>query len=154
MNTNCALILSMSVGMALIVACGGQTPETSTTQQEQTTAERLKLCGVGLFLAYQHVGRMPTIDEGLSWLHTAPSDATERDRWRGPYVQPEYLVDGWGRPLALVASENSPVGVDIRSLGADGVVSNDDRYSFSFVEIREAFMAAKHTEQDVEEDGR
>ncbi len=66
------------------------------------------------------VGRLPTPDEGLSVLFTAPSDERARARWRGPYLDEGVPDDPWGRPYVYSMPGPDGMGFALYSLGADG----------------------------------
>ena len=65
------------------------------------------------------VGRIPSAEEGLAVLYTAPTDERARARWRGPYLDEAVPADPWGNPYqySLAAGNADPI---ILSLGADG----------------------------------
>ena len=65
-------------------------------------------------------GRLPTPDEGLSVLFTAPSDERARARWRGPYLDEGVPDDPWGRPYVYSMPGPDGMGFALYSLGADG----------------------------------
>ena len=44
------------------------------------------------------VGRIPSADEGLAVLYTAPADERARARWRGPYLDEAVPSAPWGNP--------------------------------------------------------
>jgi general secretion pathway protein G len=67
------------------------------------------------------VGRYPTTKEGLDAMMTKPDGVTG---WNGPYLKGAVPVDPWGKPYTF----NSPAaggGIEIISLGADGVAGGD-----------------------------
>lgn len=63
------------------------------------------------------VGRFPTTAEGLDALVNRPASA---EGWNGPYLKGGVPNDPWGKPYVLT-SPTANGGVDIVSLGADGV---------------------------------
>jgi general secretion pathway protein G len=63
------------------------------------------------------VGRYPTTAEGLDALSNKPASA---NGWNGPYVKGAVPNDPWGKPYTFT-SPAANGGVDISSLGADGV---------------------------------
>lgn len=109
---------------------------------EEEARLRVRLCGTGVFLVLQHIGRLPTDEEGLSILFEPPADEPSRARWRGPYVESQWLTDPWQRPIEFIRSATSPCGYDVRSLGADGVPGNDDILALDEPKLREAFEKA------------
>jgi general secretion pathway protein G len=65
-------------------------------------------------------GRLPTDDEGLEVLVTAPADM--EDKWGGPYCKRSDLEDPWGNPYEYMAEGMINVGsFDLICFGADGV---------------------------------
>ena len=74
-------------------------------------------------LRYNHNnGRLPTEAEGLQALVAAPPSA----RSKSPIVQPECLIDPWGRIYQYRPFENDTSGHDLFSLGADGIKGTRD----------------------------
>ncbi|MCB1123547.1 MAG: type II secretion system major pseudopilin GspG [Verrucomicrobiae bacterium] len=68
-------------------------------------------------------GRMPSTEEGLDALITAPGGATN---WKGPYME-RIPQDPWGRDYQYKnPGQKSTTGYDLYSLGEDGVESEDD----------------------------
>lgn len=66
------------------------------------------------------VGRIPSADEGLGVLYTAPSDERARNRWRGPYLDEQVPADPWGNPYRYSIPGRDGLPFAIYSLGADG----------------------------------
>ena len=67
------------------------------------------------------VGRYPTTKEGLDAMVNKPAGISG---WNGPYLKGGVPVDPWGKPYVF----NSPTangGIEIISLGADGVVGGE-----------------------------
>jgi general secretion pathway protein G len=62
------------------------------------------------------VGALPTQDQGLDALLTAPSAVP---RWQGPYLKKAVPLDPWGHAYVYKLSQDRR-DVDIVSLGADG----------------------------------
>lgn len=104
---------------------------------------RVRLCAAGLFVFYQHLGRLPTAEEGLTVLFQAPADERDQERWLGPYVEKRWTVDPWSRDIELIASPGRPMGIDIRSLGPDGLPSEDDILALDHQELHEAFAVVE-----------
>ena len=73
------------------------------------------------------IGRYPSNQEGLGLLTIAPTDRALLNKWRGPYLNAAVPVDPWGNAYIYAPptpdSMNRPI---IRSLGDDGVASDDD----------------------------
>ena len=70
---------------------------------------------IDLFQA--NCGRLPTTDEGLNALITAPSDVS--GKWAGPYVK-EVHSDPWGNPYIYKCPGDNGASYTIMSYGADG----------------------------------
>ena len=66
------------------------------------------------------VGRYPTTEEGLDALVKRPASA---NLWSGPYVK-EVPKDPWNNPYKY-ANPGAGGGVEILSLGADGIAGGD-----------------------------
>ena len=66
------------------------------------------------------VGRYPTAEEGLDALVKRPASA---NLWSGPYIK-EVPKDPWNNPYKY-ANPGAGGGVEILSLGADGVAGGD-----------------------------
>ena len=66
------------------------------------------------------VGRLPTEQEGLSVLYTAPSDERAKSRWRGPYLDESVPADPWGNPYQYAIPGRDGMPFAIYSFGADG----------------------------------
>ena len=66
------------------------------------------------------VGRLPTVEEGLSVLYTAPADARAQARWKGPYLDERVPADPWGNPYQYKIPGSEGLPFAIYSFGADG----------------------------------
>ena len=66
------------------------------------------------------VGRYPTTEEGLDALVKRPASA---NLWSGPYIK-EVPKDPWNNPYKY-ANPGAGGGVEILSLGADGIAGGD-----------------------------
>jgi general secretion pathway protein G len=66
------------------------------------------------------VGRLPTVQEGLAVLTTAPADERARARWRGPYLDEAVPADPWGNPYVYDIPGRDGMAFALYSLGADG----------------------------------
>ena len=63
------------------------------------------------------VGTYPDSHQGLKALCERPSN---EQRWKGPYLQHEFLDDGWERPFIYLYPGNHGQKPDIISFGKDG----------------------------------
>lgn len=66
------------------------------------------------------VGRLPTVEEGLAVLYTAPTDDRSRARWRGPYLDENVPADPWGNPYIYAIPGRDGLPFAVYSNGADG----------------------------------
>jgi len=66
------------------------------------------------------VGRLPTAEEGLAVLYTAPADDRSKARWRGPYLDERVPADPWGNPYQYAIPGRDGMPFAIYSFGADG----------------------------------
>jgi general secretion pathway protein G len=62
-------------------------------------------------------GRLPTTEEGLAVLNTAPPNLTG---WGGPYLKKAVPNDPWGHPYVYAAPGTHNNDFDLSSLGKDG----------------------------------
>ncbi len=63
------------------------------------------------------VGRLPTTEEGLAALNSAPPNETN---WAGPYLKKEVPKDPWGHPYVYLAPGTHSNDFDLVSYGKDG----------------------------------
>jgi hypothetical protein len=81
------------------------------------------ILAVNLYRA--HVGAYPSQVNNLEALQAQPDVLEATGTWRGPYVDSElFITDPWGNRLRYTIDDEGIM--DLRSLGADGVLSNDD----------------------------
>lgn len=66
------------------------------------------------------VGRLPTVEEGLSVLSSPPVDDRAKARWRGPYLDEAVPADPWGNPYVYSMPGRDGRPFALYSLGADG----------------------------------
>ncbi len=86
--------------------------------KSKTAAVQISDLEKSLDLYKLDVGRYPTTEEGLNALVVRPGSAAG---WNGPYLRGDAVpLDPWGKPY-LYAYPGSKGGVEIISLGADGV---------------------------------
>jgi general secretion pathway protein G len=102
-------MLAGLVGPRVLSLLGGAKSKTAAVQiaDLEKSLELFKL----------DVGRFPTSAEGLDALNNRPTSA---NGWNGPYLKGGVPNDPWGKPYVLT-SPSANGGVDIVSLGADGV---------------------------------
>ena len=91
--------------------------DTSKVQVADTQARLLR----GAVETFQlEVGRIPTAEEGLAVLFTAPTEERARSRWRGPYLDEAVPSDPWGTPYQYSIPGRDGLPFAIYSYGADG----------------------------------
>ena len=76
----------------------------------------------GLYLFKLHCRTLPTTEQGLNYLVEEPKEL--EGIWNGPYSK--IFNDPWGHPYQYKLEPNDPFPFDLRSLGPDGVESDDD----------------------------
>ena len=91
--------------------------DTSKVQVADTQARMLR-GAVETF--HLEVGRLPTVQEGLAVLVTAPVDERAKARWRGPYLDEAVPADPWGNPYVYDIPGREGMAFALYSLGADG----------------------------------
>ena len=64
-------------------------------------------------------GEFPSTDQGLIALCKNPG----HEKWAGPYLSEEVLIDAWGNPLQYRLDEDR---VRVWSFGRDGVNETED----------------------------
>lgn len=65
------------------------------------------------------MGRLPTAEEGLAVLYTAPADPRAAERWRGPYLDESVPMDPWDTPYQYSIPGREGQAFALYSLGAD-----------------------------------
>jgi general secretion pathway protein G len=65
------------------------------------------------------VGRLPSTEEGLAALNTAPPGITN---WEGPYLKKAVPLDPWGHPYNYSQPGTHQNDFDLASYGRDGQV--------------------------------
>jgi len=63
------------------------------------------------------VGRLPTTEEGLAALNTAPPGISN---WDGPYLKKDVPLDPWGHSYVYAQPGTHQNDFDLASLGRDG----------------------------------
>lgn len=133
------LLLLLSIGLLLNLACSDQT-ETSHSRaaQDAIAAHRIILDDkefdfydqmlyliLALNIYRTHVGNYPSTESNLDALISEPRILEGTGTWNGPYADTEALfLDPWNRRISY--SRNEKGVMDLRSLGPDGVPSQDD----------------------------
>jgi general secretion pathway protein G len=84
--------------------------------KSDTAALQIKELTAAVDLFRLDAGRVPSNDEGMAALVSAPSTVTN---WRGPYITKKAILqDPWGKPWLYGAK--SAREFEIRTLGGDG----------------------------------
>ncbi|GMV67289.1 MAG: hypothetical protein AMXMBFR75_30810 [Candidatus Hinthialibacteria bacterium] len=88
----------------------------------------LRFLSFTMLLFYSVYDRYPTAEEGLDILLNPPPSQKRRDNT--PFAKDVLLNDGWGRKIQYEVTDfgNGLPGFKLRSLGPDGILSDDDLY--------------------------
>lgn len=86
----------------------------------QTATTQIKMLGGALQTLRLDIGRLPTAEEGLSILVTAPSEPRAAKAWSGPYIDDALPSDPWGNPYQYAPMPSGAQPYSLYSLGADG----------------------------------
>ncbi|PJK14784.1 type II secretion system protein GspG [Lysobacteraceae bacterium NML07-0707] len=86
----------------------------------QTAETQVKMLRGALQTMRLDIGRVPTAEEGLAILNTAPNDPRIAQRWRGPYLDEALPEDPWGNPYQYSPAASGSSPFSLYSLGADG----------------------------------
>jgi hypothetical protein len=96
-------------------------------RQDVILLDGTQVAGVHAFVAFElDIGRLPSDSEGWEILLKKPIDPSVSDLWRGPYLN-SHPLDEQGQPL-LYRRLSDGMKFEIRALGRDGVLSDDDEY--------------------------
>ena len=111
---------------------------TGRSEQARVTAAQTDIeanLSTALDLFYMDNSRYPTTDQGLAALVEKPSSGTDLPKWKGPYLKKKRVPrDPWGHDYVYKAvGEHNKDTYDLSSLGADGVVSEDDVNNWAVV---------------------
>jgi general secretion pathway protein G len=123
------LIIGMLAGVVVVTISG-----TSEGAKIDTTELKVKKLETKLGEYYVHVGHYPTESEGgLEALRVKPNfdDEKTAERWRGPYVKSQELLDAWNNKInyepAAAGAEVAPgVKFKLWSNGPDGQSNTAD----------------------------
>jgi type II secretion system protein G len=92
-----------------------------------------------LFLYNHQVGMLPSTEEGLEALIHRPESPEAVNRWKGAYIVPDHkddaFTDPWGHRYQYRRIDGGEQLFDLRSLGEDGVESEDDTTFQDFPDI-------------------
>ena len=102
-------------------------PISRTDQNGKVDAARnaVQNLSAAIDLYASDTGRLPTADEGLDALVTAPPTAGAA--WHGPYLKRGIPNDSWGRPyIYRPGTPTSEAGYQVLSAGPDGIEGTAD----------------------------
>jgi len=88
------------------------------------------------------VKQLPSSEDGLQAMTNGPSDPALRMYFTKPVLppdMPQLLRDPWGRPYHYQRIDNGDYPFDLRSLGEDGVISEDDTSVEEFSDLYDLF---------------
>lgn len=86
----------------------------------------INFLAISLFAYRCHTGQYPTQQQGLGVLVERPADLSPEALWQGPYSPQTFLNDPWQRPYEYRWLDGPEVLFTLRSLGPDGLESEDD----------------------------
>lgn len=86
----------------------------------QTAEAQIKMLRGAIEMVRLDMGRLPQTKEGLTLLETAPANAREAARWRGPYLDDAIPSDPWGNAYQYAVPGADGKDFALYSLGADG----------------------------------
>jgi hypothetical protein len=98
----------------------------ASMQPEERTEVVLRFVSFALLFYYSVYNRYPTVEEGLDILLNPPP--APNGKIYDPFAREVLLLDGWQRKLqyTILTFANGLPGFKLRSLGPDGVPSEDD----------------------------
>lgn len=92
----------------------------------QTAETQVKMLKGALLTMRLDIGRLPTEEEGLELLNTAPADEQIKPFWRGPYLEGKIPLDPWNRPYIYADKSSEFEPFTLYSYGADGRSGGED----------------------------
>ena len=116
----------------LFVSCGREKDSidldtyTVTIEGKEFTFKRQMLYLISALEIYRlHIGKYPSDGNNLDALYASPDILEGTGEWRGPYAtHPNLFLDPWGRRFSYSLTVEG--AFDLRSLGPDGIRSDDD----------------------------
>lgn len=102
----------------------------------------INFLGIALFAYRCHTGRYPSAQEGLQALVQRPEALQPPHLWQGAYSPPAFLTDPWARPYEYRWLDGPSILFDLRSLGPDGIESEDD------ITLAQIPMSARFAQRD------
>jgi len=115
------------MGMLMATLAVGINAQINNARIKNTKAQILRIEQALEFYQLDNA-RFPTTEQSLSALVTQPTSPPEPRAYNpAGYIKAEALKDPWGQDFQYrVPGDHNPYGVDIWSLGPDGVESEDD----------------------------
>jgi len=86
----------------------------------QTAETQVKMLRGALMTMRLDIGRLPTEQEGLALLNTAPTDEHIQKFWKGPYLEGGLPLDPWNHAYVYSSKPSQDQPFSLYSLGADG----------------------------------
>ena len=117
------IIISMLVGVAVVNLAPKVAESKKTAAQDQ-----IHNYSAALDLYYLDNGILPTTEQGLQALITAPTSTPVPGNWKGPYLSPAVLrKDPWNHDYIYQnPGTHNTTSYDLSSPGPDGIPGNDD----------------------------
>ena len=113
------LVVLVIIGL-LAGLVGPKLFERLDTSKVQTAEAQVKMLRGAVNMIRLDLGRIPTLQEGLGLLETAPTNQAEVARWRGPYLEDALPLDPWGNSYQYAVPGAGGQPFALYSLGADG----------------------------------
>lgn len=85
----------------------------------QTAQAQVKMLRGAVEMLRLDLGRLPTAEEGLGLLSTAPADPALVGKWRGPYLDDALPMDPWGTAYQYAVPGAGGQPFALYSLGND-----------------------------------
>lgn len=113
------LVVLVIIGL-LAGLVGPKLFERLDTSKVQTAEAQVKMLRGAVNMIRLDLGRIPSPQEGLGLLETAPANQAETARWRGPYLEDALPLDPWGNAYQYAVPGAGGQPFALYSLGADG----------------------------------
>ena len=129
------IVLVVLAVLGVLVVCGvvalslAVTAYDGTRRRAYNNAAKVQIALFEDMLALykMNVRSLPTADQGLEALRTAPADLADPDRWDGPYLATPVPLDPWGNRYQYESpGRHNPDSCDIWSFGPDGLDRTED----------------------------
>ena len=121
------VMLVLVILMVLASLAGVAVNQSRTNAFIRAASSQIGLFKAPLELYRMDVGDLPATQQGLDSLRNAPSDLSNPDKWKGPYLNEPIPKDPWDNEYQYEYpgshEEDAP---DIWSWGPDGIDGTDD----------------------------